>query len=158
MYQLWRLLRSLSKENYLQNMIKKLKENLKETKAIIIKDLKNYGWGIILIILYLFLLEKIFHGTCLFRVIVGIPCPGCGLTRAAKSLLRLDLKKALNYNAFIYPIVIMAFIAFINRYVRRKKQPCWFYSVIIIVTFGMIFYYFYRLFSGSIVVTYGSIN
>lgn len=139
-------------------MIEKLKENLKETKTIIIKDLKNYGWGIILIILYLFLLETIFHGTCIFRLITSVPCPGCGLTRAMKSLLHLHFKKAFYYNAFIYPIVVMAFLGFINRYIRRKKQPLWLYRLVIVVGFSMIFYYFYRLFSGSIVVIYDNIK
>jgi len=29
--------------------------------------------------------------TCFFKLAVGAPCPGCGLTRATLALLRLDL-------------------------------------------------------------------
>lgn len=135
-------------------MIVKLKENIKETKKIVVNDIKNYGWGIILIILCLLLFELIFHGTCIFRTITGIPCPGCGLTRAAKSLITLKFREAFDYNAFIYPIVIMAFIAFINRYIRRVKQPAWFYTAVIIIAFGMIAYYIFRMLNGSIYTIY----
>jgi hypothetical protein len=35
---------------------------------------------------------------CVFRRALGIPCPGCGLTRAVAALLRGDLRAAFAYH------------------------------------------------------------
>ena len=43
---------------------------------------------------------------CPIRRITGVPCPGCGVTRATLSLLQLDFAKALRLNPavfFVYP-------------------------------------------------------
>ena len=40
--------------------------------------------------------------TCVFLKIFGIPCPGCGMTRAALSLLKLDFYNAAKYNILIF--------------------------------------------------------
>ena len=37
---------------------------------------------------------------CPFRAVTGLPCPTCGLTRAAHSLMRGDLGRALAINPF----------------------------------------------------------
>lgn len=43
-----------------------------------------------------------FNVTCVFLEIFKIPCPGCGMTRALLSLLRLDLIGAIKYNFIIF--------------------------------------------------------
>ncbi len=40
--------------------------------------------------------------TCVFQHLLGIPCPGCGMTRALLSLLRLDFAAAWDYNPLIF--------------------------------------------------------
>lgn len=42
--------------------------------------------------------------SCVFKHFLGIPCPGCGITRAALSVLRLDFLAALKYNPFIFAL------------------------------------------------------
>ena len=39
-----------------------------------------------------------FHTRCLFRTVTGIPCPGCGLSRATEALFHGDLLASLWYN------------------------------------------------------------
>ena len=47
--------------------------------------------------------------TCVFLKIFGILCPGCGMTRAFLSLLKLDFYNAVKYNivVFFMPYVFM---------------------------------------------------
>lgn len=46
---------------------------------------------------------------CPFLAVTGLPCPGCGTTRATMALLELDFFKAfaLNQLIFIAPIVLL---------------------------------------------------
>lgn len=43
---------------------------------------------------------------CLFKLVTGLECPGCGNTRAFMSLLRLDIKGAFGYNYFIFAEIL----------------------------------------------------
>src|ERR1044071_7677597 len=45
------------------------------------------------------------YTVCAFRRITGIPCPGCGLTRAMAALARGELLLALHFHPFA-PIVL----------------------------------------------------
>lgn len=47
---------------------------------------------------------------CPVKSLTGIPCPGCGLSRAAVSLLRLDLTAAFRYHPMVFvlpPVVLL---------------------------------------------------
>lgn len=51
---------------------------------------------------------------CLFKNTVGIPCPGCGMTRALLSVLKGDLITAFYYHplwvvVILYPVVYVIF-------------------------------------------------
>lgn len=45
---------------------------------------------------------------CPIRANLGVPCPGCGLSRAIASLLRGDWESSLTYHAFA-PLFLIAF-------------------------------------------------
>lgn len=52
-----------------------------------------------------------FHIPCLFRLITGIPCPGCGMTRAFRYIIDGKLLMAINTNFFAIPL--FAFLAIV---------------------------------------------
>lgn len=54
------------------------------------------------ILLYV-LAQKNIAIPCLFNRLTGLQCPGCGNTRAALSLLRLDFSAAFGYNPMFLP-------------------------------------------------------
>lgn len=51
---------------------------------------------------------------CVFRLMTGIPCPGCGMTRAWLAALRFDFAAAFAY----HPLFWMVPIAFVLAFVR----------------------------------------
>ena len=68
------------------------------------------------LILLLFLYYKIYIKfnvgiPCIFKLITGYDCPGCGITRCLFSLINLDIKSAFNYNALV-TILIVPFIIY----------------------------------------------
>ena len=66
---------------------------------------------------------------CLFRLITGFSCPGCGVSRMLLSLLRLDFRAAFRCNAVLFcmlPVLLGLFVYWIYRYIRygeRKNGP-----------------------------------
>lgn len=63
------------------------------------------------LILLLFLYYKIYVKfdvgiPCLFKLITGYDCPGCGITRCLFSLINLDIKSAFNYNALVTILIV----------------------------------------------------
>ena len=60
--------------------------------------------GFLTAALFLALLVKLgISLPCIFYQITGLQCPGCGNTRAAMALLRLDFAAAFEYN-LLFPI------------------------------------------------------
>ncbi|MFZ5987065.1 MAG: DUF2752 domain-containing protein [Bacillota bacterium] len=61
---------------------------------------------------------------CIIKNIFGIPCPGCGMTRAYLNFLKFDFKAAFYYHPlFLLPAVIAVILVF-----RRYKYFSLLYS------------------------------
>ncbi len=58
------------------------------------------------------LLMQYFNISCIFVWLFDITCPGCGMVRAWKSVLRLDFSAAFSYHAMFWtaPILYAYFI------------------------------------------------
>jgi hypothetical protein len=91
---------------------------------------------------------------CPFLHIVGLPCPGCGLSRAVVALLQGDWRSSLELHAFA-PIFVLAlvFIGWVT--ILPQKQRGWFISQIelverrtgitAILLVGLVLYWLIRL-------------
>lgn len=61
------------------------------------------------LLLYL-LISGIISYQCIFKTILGIRCPGCGLTRSFRSIISLDFISSICYNILGIPLFILFFI------------------------------------------------
>ena len=61
---------------------------------------------------------------CIFRVVTGFKCPGCGVSRMLMALLQLDLKGAFLENRVLFvllPLLVFIILRAAYLYVTQKK-------------------------------------
>jgi cellulose synthase/poly-beta-1,6-N-acetylglucosamine synthase-like glycosyltransferase len=91
---------------------------------------------------------------CAFFRLTGIPCPGCGLTRACMLLLKGEVQASIKFHAFapIFVVLIAMLItclvlprttteSFINKAETLERQT----GITIIILSGLILYWLARL-------------
>lgn len=61
------------------------------------------------------------HFGCVFLRFFHIPCPGCGMTRAVKSVLALDLKAAFNYHPMVFSLPLVAGYILANGHLFKRR-------------------------------------
>lgn len=98
-----------------------MKGYVKTVHARITADLREYGLAIIALILYGVITNLIFHAFCPLIIFCGIPCPGCGVSRAAVYFLTGRWQQAWLMNPMIFPIAIAAAYFGWNRYLLGRK-------------------------------------
>ena len=91
---------------------------------------------------------------CPMKAATGVPCPGCGLTRAAEALFRGDLSASLRTHAYA-PVIVLALLltgltlllprsprlAFISRVEAFERRT----GVTAIALVGLLLYWLARL-------------
>lgn len=58
---------------------------------------------------------------CVFRLMTGVPCPGCGMTRAWLAALRLDFAAAFAYHPLFWAVPIAFVLAFVREETASGK-------------------------------------
>lgn len=82
---------------------------------------------------------------CPTKVLFGIPCPGCGLTRAYFAAFRLDFKQAFSYHP-LFPVAVPFLLYVIHYRVLPKRFPLWLEWVFgTVIGVGFIGVYAYRM-------------
>lgn len=85
---------------------------------------------------------------CLFRMITGIPCPTCGMTRSLNLLLMGDFGGYLRYHPLAIPLLIAALLGIHRHSLPRWERGIWW--ILVVVGLVTILFYLYRLFHGLI--------
>ena len=60
---------------------------------------------------------------CAFRFVTGLPCPGCGLTRAFISLFHGEFSRAIAFNALAPVLLVMMLLYFYRALIRYSGRP-----------------------------------
>ena len=70
---------------------------------------------------------------CPFYALTGVPCPGCGLTRAGLCLLQLDFAGAFALNPAIYLVALTAGFALLSLLLKKHwHQAAWPYLAMMV--------------------------
>ncbi|MDR1927045.1 MAG: DUF2752 domain-containing protein [Oscillospiraceae bacterium] len=68
---------------------------------------------------------------CVFRATVGLPCPGCGMTRAWLAALQLDWAAAWRMHPLFWMIPLLAALWAFKWLRWRKTTPRWFRATLV---------------------------
>lgn len=71
--------------------------------------------------LLLILIFWYFKIPCIFQHFFGIPCPGCGMTRAIQSALVLDFKSAFSYHLMFFSVPVLYLYFLFNGNLFKNK-------------------------------------
>ena len=61
---------------------------------------------------------------CAFRFVTGVPCPGCGMTRAWLAALRGDLAAAVAYHPLFWAVPVAFALVFAQERLPRWRRAC----------------------------------
>lgn len=82
---------------------------------------------------------------CISKVLFNVTCPGCGMMRAIKSLLKLDIGLVLYYNPMVFslPLIYLYIINDGNLFRNRKINNI----VLVLILMGFIINHIVRIFT-----------
>lgn len=63
---------------------------------------------------------------CMWKQIFGIPCPGCGLTRAVIHILHFDFAAAIRQNILVLPAIALSIAGAVCFFAERFFSRQWF--------------------------------
>ena len=112
----------------------------------IMKKIIHYIKPIIICLAGAALLFLLFDRLCILSIVTGLPCPGCGMSRALTLLLKGDFAGAWNMNPGIYGFIILSLYityALIRRVPEHDNKL--FNCLIYIIGGLMIFRYIYGM-------------
>lgn len=111
----------------------------------ITSDLKEAGIVFMLFLFYYLIMNAMFDAFCPLLITTGIPCAGCGLTRAAIFLGKGQVLRAFRINPSIFPVLGFFLYCGYFRYIKgtKIKRPG---AVIGILVFCMLAVYIYRMY------------
>ena len=115
-------------------------EKLKLSGGRLLSDIRQYGLvAAIMLVLYL-AIHLISPAFCYMINLTGFPCAGCGMTRAALSLLTGQIERAVYLQPMIFPVVVFLLYCMFFRYIRGTKVPGFVRLLIVLVSVLLIFY------------------
>ena len=104
-----------------------IKENFKRVLTIIVLT------SILVVIFYISDIK------CLFKYTIGVPCPGCGLTRAWLSFLKMDFDAAFKWHPlfWIVPVFIIIAVFMKGEVFKNKTANTVLWLLMLLLVFGV---------------------
>ncbi len=113
---------------------------MNQIKGRILTDIQTYYRGVLLAAAYLGVMSLLGIPICPLVLFTGLPCPGCGMTRAALLFLKGHWLQAFEMHPFFYVFLALAISVFISRYILDRAIPKMRWIVSIALALSILFY------------------
>lgn len=119
-------------------------------------DIIQYKALIAALLICMTVLFLLFHKICVFSIVIGYPCPGCGITRALMLFLTFQWREAFAMNPMIFIWIPFIVYAAVCRYVLNRRMKhftviCTAVCVLSLAVYGIRMYFLYP---GTVPMTY----
>lgn len=119
-------------------------ERVKAGACRLRKDLYELRYALLGIAIYYVTVHLIFGQFCPMMIVLHIPCPGCGMTRALVLVLTGHWQAAWQLQPLAYGWILLGVLFGVNRYLLDKK-PKYLTAFLVILLLGTLLLYMYRL-------------
>ncbi len=96
---------------------------MREAGKRVLADVQNYYRGALLAAVYVGATGALDFPVCPMVRLTGLPCPGCGMTRAAALFLQGRWLRAWQMHPFFYALLLLAIVAAVFRYGMGRAAP-----------------------------------
>lgn len=128
----------------------------REICSAIKRDWDSYKTGLLVAAVIMLGISLLGHGLCPSKELLGLPCPGCGLTRSILLILQGRFAESWHLQPFGYAWLLLAVVFFLDRYLLESRQKVW-VTLLVVICIGMVALYGYRMiimFPGEEPMTY----
>lgn len=103
---------------------------------------KQYRISILLILISFYILKRLMGTVCYSAILLGIPCPACGLTRAAGLLASGRFRESFHMHPLLFLVIIGVILyPMLKSTTRNYKLFMNIYVIITMVTFVCLYIY-----------------
>ena len=113
-------------------MKKRVKKEAKKLAVVLAAGIAYYLW----------ILLTDLRFPCIFNLITGLLCPGCGVTRMIVALLRFDFASAYGYNKFLFvtsPLLLFLWVYSEWNYIKKGERDIGRLNVVLYIEGVMMF-------------------
>ena len=109
------------------------------------RDILEYRYAIGGLLIYYIVVRMVFHGFCPMVILTGLPCPGCGLTRAVCFLLSGQFARSFALHPLgVFWLAAAVWFA-VDRYLLGKKMTKHLLLFFLCLCFATVCLYVYRM-------------
>jgi len=129
---------------------------MKQILAHVWSDLRRYYLAAVLFLIYSIAIRYFFHAFCPFLIVTGLPCAGCGLTRALLCILTGQWARAYALNPAAFTWAAWGIYFAVCRYLlgRKSKWTLRLLGVVCVITLAVYCYRMATQFPGNPPMTY----
>lgn len=121
-----------------------MKRKLYHISKLFMTDLWNYKEVLLIFIVYYVFMHVVFKAFCPLVMTTGLPCAGCGMTRAVYFMITGQFQRSWRLNPMALPVILFAVYSIFTRYFLGRKVKG-FKTGLIVLCVGMFIAYVYRM-------------